>query len=283
MPAQPDAGSNDALASMDRSPITSTANPLAKRVRALLAQRTRRQEEGAFVVEGIHPVWRAVESSAAVECLIVAPELLHSEPARSMVLEQGHAGMSVITVSSAVFQSFTEREHPSGLAAILRMPHRSLAELQVTPEALFVALHEAGNPGNLGTIIRTAAAVAGAGVITIGASADPYHPTAVKAAMGALFTAPVVQLPDLAALLAWSQRQGITVVTTSSHADQAHWSSTYPLPCVLLFGSEAEGLSEEVLAQGDLAVRIPMDEATGSLNLAVAVGILLYEVRRGQR
>jgi RNA methyltransferase, TrmH family len=266
---------------MDERYITSTANPLIKRVRAL-AQRKYRRAEGAFVVEGIRPVWQAVESAAGVETLLLAPELLASEPARELVERQRASGTRVVHVSRGVFESFAEREHPSGLAAIVRIARRRLDDLVVAPRSLFVALHEAGNPGNLGTILRTMDAVGASGLITIGDATDPYHPTAVKASMGALFTVPLVQVAGIDEVLAWCHGHGIGVVATSSQAAQSHWSVAYPQSCLLLFGSEGEGLSPGLLAQGDLAVHIPMTGQVDSLNLAVAAGILLYEVRRGQ-
>ena len=259
--------------------IRSTANPLVKRVRAL-KQRKHRREESAFFVEGIQPVWQAVESRASVEVLIVAPDLLISEPARRLVQEQAAAGLRVAAVSPAVFESISERENPSGLAAIVRMPERSLEDLRVTPQSLFVALYQVKNPGNLGTVLRTMDATGGSGVILVGDTTDPYHPTAVRASMGALFTVPTVHADDLPVLLAWRQVHRLAVITTSARAPQSLWSVRYPLPALLLFGSEGEGLPDPIIGEGDLAVRIPMAGSLDSLNLAVAAGVMLYEVQR---
>ncbi len=262
-----------------KSIIQSAANPLIKRIRAL-AQRKVRREQGAFFVEGIRPVWLAVEHGR-VEVIISAPELLTSGAARHMVEQQVAAGGRVASVSRAVFESITERDHPSGLAAIVTMPHTELAQLTITPTSLFVALHEVGNPGNLGTIIRSVDAVGGSGVILLGASTDPYHPTAVKASMGTLFTVPVVGLEDSAALIAWCQAQRVNVYTTSDRAEALYWAVRYQLPALLLFGSEGEGLEAALLQQGH-AVRIPMSGSADSLNLSVATAVLLYEVKRQQ-
>ena len=260
--------------------ITSTANPLIKRLQRLLAQRKQRQAEGTFVVEGIRGVWQALESGADVELLVLAPDLLTSEPAWAMLEREWDAGRRVVTVSPAVYAGLAEREHPSGLAAVVRMTSTSLDALPVDREALFVGLYQVGNPGNLGTILRTLDAVGGTGLITIGDATDPYHPAAVRASMGALFTLPVASVREPAALRAWCREQGIGIVTTSDRAPIEHWSARYPERCLLLFGNEGEGLPEALLAAGDMAVRIPMYGGADSLNLAVAAGVLLYEVRR---
>ncbi len=261
--------------------ITSTTNPLVKRIRAL-EQRKHREAEGAFFVEGIRPVWQAVESRAEVEALIVAPELLKSEAAQGLVASQRAVHTRVVEVSRGVFESIAQRENPSGLGAIVHLTRRSLDELPVASDSFFVALAEAGNPGNLGTIIRTVDAVGGSAVILIGASTDPYNPTAVKASMGTLFSVPVARAENLAQVLAWCRVYGVQIITTSDHAPALYWSVQYPRPALYLFGSEGEGLSAEELQQGNLAVRIPMKGAADSLNLAVSVGVLLYEVIRQQ-
>ncbi|HET8626517.1 MAG TPA: RNA methyltransferase [Thermomicrobiales bacterium] len=259
--------------------ISSTANPLVKRVRRL-GERKHRRREGAFFVEGIQPVWQAVEAGADIETLVVAPDLLTSEGARRMVAEQEAGGVPCARVTPGVFAVLAERDHPAGLGAIVRAHYRDLAGLAVTPEAVFVALHDVGNPGNLGTILRTADAAGAGGVILLGETTDPFHPAAVKASMGALFAVPVVHAADPDAFFAWARERGVAVVTTSGHARDEHWTARYPLPVALLFGSEAEGLPPDLLARGDLAVRIPMTGTAESLNLAVAAGIMLYEVRR---
>lgn len=259
--------------------IRSAANPLARRIR-LLADRRHRRREGAFVVEGIQPVWRAVEAGWAVETLIVCPDLLADSPAVGMVAEQEARGTAVARFSRELFVRLSDREGPAGLAAIVRSRSVALTDLPVPTDAVFVALHQVGNPGNLGTILRTADAVGAAGVILVGHTADPYAPAAVKASMGSLFAVPVAGVPDAEEFFAWAGAAGVTVLATSGRADQEHWRGPYHPPLAVLLGSEGEGLPEHVLRRADLRLRIPMVGTAESLNLAVAAGVLLYEVRR---
>jgi TrmH family RNA methyltransferase len=146
--------------------------------------------------------------------------------------------------------------------------------------SLYAALHEPGNPGNIGTIVRTASAAGASGVILIGASADPYDPVAVKASMGALFSVPVAVAESGAEFLAWAAAAGVTVAATSGRAAMSCWDATWQLPLALLLGGEGAGLPAGLLAAADLQVSIPMTGTAESLNLAVAAGVLLYEVRR---
>ncbi len=259
--------------------ISSAANPLVKRVRAL-AERKHRRREGAFFVEGIQPVWQAVTAGVEIETLIVAPDLLDGSPALEMVAEQQARGIRVARLSRELFERLSDRDGPSGLAAIVRGRVGTLDDLSVGPDSLLVALHQIGNPGNLGTIIRTADAAGSGGVILLGETTDPFAPAAVKASMGAVFSVPVAHAREPDELFEWARAHRLSVVTTSAHADGDHWAVSYPSPVALLLGSEGDGLPADLLARGDLSVRIPMTGSAHSLNLAVAAGILLYEVRR---
>jgi len=266
--------------------ITSGGNPVVKRVR-LLADRKHRRRAGAFVVEGTQLVWQAVEAGADVEILLVAPGLLgRSAAARrltAMIAGQEERGVRVARLSDEVFTRISGREGPSGLAAIVRRRLAGLAGLAAGPAAVFVALHSIGNPGNLGTIIRTANAAGAAGVVLVGQTTDPFDPAAVKASMGALFTLPVAHAATPAEFFGWAAAVGVTVVTTSARAGQIFWDASYPRPLALLLGAEGAGLPSEVLARGDRQVQIPMSGTAESLNLAVAAGLLLYEVNRQAR
>jgi len=259
--------------------ISSAANPLVKRVRAL-ADRKHRRRESAFVVHGIQPVWQAVEAGAEIDALLVAPDLLHHRGALDMVDAQEASGVRVARLTGELFGRISDRDGPAGLAAIVRASPARADELAVPEGALFAALHEPGNPGNVGTIIRTASAAGASAVILIGPSADPYDPVAVKASMGALFSVPVAVAESGAAFLAWAAAAGVTVAATSRQAALSCWDAPWQLPLALLLGSEGTGLPADLLAAADLQVAIPMTGTAESLNLAVAAGILLYEVRR---
>jgi TrmH family RNA methyltransferase len=259
--------------------ISSAANPLVKRVRAL-ADRKHRRRESAFVVQGIQPVWQAVEAGADIEVLLVAPDLLHHRGALDMVAAQEAVGVRVARLTSELFGRISDRDGPAGLAAIVRAPPSRVDHLAVPEGALFAALHHPSNPGNVGTIIRTASAAGASGVILIGPSADPHDPVAVKASMGAVFSVPVAEAESGAEFLAWAAAAGVTVVAASGRAALSCWDADWPLPLALLLGSEGTGLPANLLAAAGLEVAIPMTGTAESLNLAVAAGILLYEVRR---
>lgn len=259
--------------------VSSAANPVIKRVRQL-ADRKHRRRQGAFVVEGRQPVWRAVQAGWQIEVLIAAPELLAGSATAAMVAGQEARGVRVVHVSGELFGRIGSREGPSGIAAIVRTRVTSLDGLTAGAGAVFTVLHQIGNPGNLGTIIRTVDATGGAGVITLGDSTDAFGPAAVKASMGSLFAVPVAHAPDADSFFGWAAAHGVQVVATSGGADTEHWRAVYRPPVAVLFGAEGTGLPEPMLQRADTRVRIPMAGTAESLNLAAAAAVMLYEVTR---
>ncbi len=259
--------------------ITSAANPLVKRLR-LLADRKHRRDQGAFVVEGIQPVWRAVTAGWDLDVLIADETLRPDSPAAAMVAAAAKRGTRVAHLCHDLFQRLASRDGTPGLLAIVRCRQHQLDDLRVDQGSVFVALHEIGNPGNLGTILRTTDAVGGSGVILIGDATDPYSPTSVKASMGSIFAIPIARAATPEAFWDWASAHKVSVLATSGQAESDHWDYSYQPPLALLFGSEGEGLSASLLAAADAKLKIPMTGTAESLNLAAAAAVLLYEVKR---
>jgi TrmH family RNA methyltransferase len=195
-----------------------------------------------------------------------------------MVAAQESAGLPVARLSLDLFTRISDRDGPSGLAAIVKAPNMGVETLDVAADCFFVAAHEMSSPGNLGTVIRTAEGLGAAGVLLVGDGADPLSPQAVKASMGSMFHLPLVQLPHLDALFHWAATSGVRTVTTSATATTRLRDADLSRPLVLLLGPERTGLPKAALERSDVAVTIEMRGRATSLNVAVAAGILMYEV-----
>ena len=256
--------------------ITSRANPTIKAIRAL-RQRKEREATGRFWIEGIRIVAEAIQMGAALETLVVAPELLYSAFARELVDAQQTAGCNILAVSADVFASLSGKDGPQGLAAVGQQRWHTLTDLDPAAGLGWIALYAISDPGNLGTILRTSDAVGGAGVILLGDCTDPYDPATARASMGALFTQKLVKT-SWAAFATWQHMSGWAVVGAADSAPTPYRTLRYPSPLILLMGSEREGLSGEQQAMCDALVSIPMRGQADSLNLAVATGVLLYEI-----
>ncbi len=256
--------------------ITSSANPQVKAIRAL-RQRKQREASGQFVIEGIRPVATAIEQGAAVVRLVVAPDLLQSDVARALVAGQQAAGTPVLAVSAAVFASLSLKDGPQGIAAVVAQQWHPLAAVDAAAGGVWVALDSVADPGNLGTILRTADAVGARGVVLLGNTTDPYDPAALRASMGAVFTQRLVRA-TFADVTAHCRQHGVLLVGTSDAAATHYRAASYRAPLMLLMGSERQGLDAAQQAACAVVVHIPMRGTSDSLNLAVATGVLLYEV-----
>lgn len=256
--------------------ITSFANQKVKFLRKL-QQKKYRQETGVFFIDGLRVVGEAVQTGAPIETLVVAPDLLISEFGQSLLDQPAVNKLEWIEVSREIYESIAHKEGPQGIGAIVRQNWTDLDSIRVGKSDLWIALDQIADPGNLGTIIRTADGVGARGVILLGQSTDPFDPTAVKASMGALFSLELAQAA-WSDFIAWRITQGITMVGTSDSAEKDYQHVQYAKPIILLMGSERQGLPIDKQSLCDHMVHIPMKGRSDSLNLAVATAIMLYEI-----
>jgi TrmH family RNA methyltransferase len=190
----------------------------------------------------------------------------------------------LLRVAEEVFAGLAEKQNPQGLLAVIRQPHQTLQELDPPRASWLVALVAPQDPGNIGSILRCIDAVKASGLLLLDDpahnqhSADPYHPGAVRASMGALFWYPLVQAP-FAEFAAWAAGQAYHVYGSSARASQAYDQvGSYARRRVLLLGSEREGLFPNQAAACQTMLRMPMLGRVTSLNLAVAAGVMLYKM-----
>jgi RNA methyltransferase, TrmH family len=257
--------------------ISSRANPLIKTIRSL-HQKKGRQETGLFLIEGIHPVGEAIQAGWQIETLVYAPDLLTSDFARHLVEDQTRGGIRCLALTGELFSSMADKDNPQGILAIARQRQRNLESLSNGKMSFSAAAVSPQDPGNVGTILRTLEAVGADGLFLLDGGVELYHPSVVRASMGALFWIPVIQA-SFNEFVQWGKKQGFQLVGSSAHAALDYRSFHRGNdPTILLLGNEQKGLSLEQRAACDLVVSMPMKGRVGSLNLAVAAGVLLYQM-----
>jgi TrmH family RNA methyltransferase len=263
--------------------ITSKDNPKVKLMRAL-RQRKQRQESGLFLVEGIRPVGEAAAASMTgdhhpqLDFIFYSPELLTSDFALRLIDEQSERGIPCYELPGALFETLAEKENPQGILAAVREHWSDLAELSPQNFPWVVALVSPQDPGNIGTILRTIDAVGASGLVLLDSSADPFSAASVRASMGAIFWYPLVRA-SFSDFLVWARQNEYTLYGTSAHGAQDYRSiKKYEFPLVLLMGSEREGLTPEQRQACNQLVQMPMKGRVTSLNLAVATGVMLYDI-----
>jgi TrmH family RNA methyltransferase len=259
--------------------ITSLANPVIKDIKAL-AQKKNREASGTFMAEGLKLVLDALETGWKIETLIYSKEgrgkpLVEKAAARTVA-----SGGLVLEVSEKVLSSVTHRDNPQMVVGIFRSRWRNLFDIKPKAGETWVALDRVRDPGNLGTIIRTADAAGASGVILVGDTTDPFALETVRATMGSVFNLPVARV-SLNDFLKWQKACGANIIATHLKGSIDYRTADYrSRPVVLLMGNEQAGLPEELADAATIRVRIPQQGRADSLNLAVATAVMLFEARR---
>jgi RNA methyltransferase, TrmH family len=250
--------------------ISSTSNPLIKRARAL-RQKKARNENGSFLVEGIHHVGEVVEAGWDVETILYASGMLTSPFAHDLI---NRFSFKPQAVTPQVMESLADKDNPQGILAVVRQRRYTVDDLESVARA--VALVSPQDPGNVGTILRTMDAVDADALFLLDGGVELYHPTVVRASMGTLFWKPVLQT-SFDTFIEWARGNGMQLIATSAKADMDYRSLNPKTPWTLVLGNEQKGLSPEQSAACDVTVSLPMQGRVSSLNLSVAAGVLLYQ------
>ena len=257
--------------------ITSVHNPKIQWVRRLQGHAKSRREDNAFIVEGVRLVEEALQANWETQLVLYTPEL--SPRGLALVEAFTERGASVEEVSRYVLEAAAGTEMPQGLLAVLSMHSLPL------PAHLDFALIPDGvrDPGNLGTLLRTAAAAGVGAVLLPPGSADPYAPKVVRSAMGAHFRLPILsmQWEEIQALLKpHAPAVPFTLFLADARGELPYTQADFRPPTALLIGGEAEGAGSQAELLADVRVHIPMPGGAESLNAAVAASILMFEVVR---
>lgn len=259
-----------------RRSITSTANDRLKAVRRL-ARHPRR--ERAFLVEGHAPVRRALEAGAPVRELYAAPELFLGPADRELVALADRRGARVYELGAAAFASITRRVRADGLAAVVgRLPTR-LGRVTLPAGAFVVVADAIERPGNLGAIVRTAAAAGADALVVSDPVTDLFHPETVRGSVGTLFALPLAE-STAGSAVPWLRERGMRLVVTSPHGERPYWDVDYAGAVAVVVGNERHGVARQWLDAADELVAIPMPGPADSLNVAVAAGVVLFEATR---
>jgi TrmH family RNA methyltransferase len=259
-------------------PITSLTNDRVKAIRAL-DMRKERKETGLFLAEGASIIMTARAAGFRPETLVYRAGALETETQRRLVSAALDDGAEVLEVSNAVLEKLAAKDNPQTMLGVFRQRVHALPDPKALPRnAVWLALEEIRDPGNLGTIIRTADAVGASGVILVGQCTDPHSREAVRATMGSVFNVPLVAV-ERNTFLEWLPRWPGDTVATTLAAREDFRDAKLTSPVLLMMGSEGPGLSEALTHIATRQVKIPMHGTLDSLNLAVATAILLYHLR----
>lgn len=243
------------------------------------------KEPGKMFIEGTRLVEDAVAADVNIESVFVSERVLDQERIASL-LSGFDDSFAIFVLAAKIFDSLAETPSPQGIIAVADRPDvgRELIESTLENESgalkILIGLCSIANPSNLGAIVRTAEAAGVAGVVTTESSADPFMPAALRGSMGSVFREPIWPGVPSDELVRWSRSSGLRLAATEIRGSLSYLETDWRQPRLLLFGSEAHGIPAGLSEIADERISIPMQKGVESINIAVSVGIMLFEARR---
>jgi TrmH family RNA methyltransferase len=256
-------------------PISSRQNALVKALRAAFHD-GELTTDGDCAVEGIKILEEAIRSSLRISAVFV------SESARDRVnrlLPQLSSHTETLLLPDDIFRSAVTTESPQGIAGLVRIQQTKIDAMLDAIEPLIIVAAGLQDPGNLGTVIRSAEAFGATGLIASEGTVDPFNPKVVRASAGSLFRLPVLKSKSSTALSAMRER-GLRIVATSSHKSIPIQEADLTGPLAIIIGNEGAGVPRDLLKEADQVIRVPHSAKVESLNAGIASSIVLYECAR---
>lgn len=259
--------------------ITNLHNPVVKYVRSL-ERRKEREREGAAALEGIRLVEEALGSGAALSLFLHSPRLMASGRGMRLLEDLRSRGVREVEVTDQIMDQVADTRTPQGILAVVRMKNWTPEEALRGPAPIVVMAEGMQDPGNVGTIIRSAEALGASGVFLAGESVDPYNPKVLRSTMGSIFRLPVVSGIGVTRAVAAARESGLRLIVADPDGHKLPWDLDLSGSVMLAIGNEGAGVSPGLIASADETVRIPMPGRAESLNAAVAASLLLYEAAK---
>lgn len=261
--------------------ISSAANKLIKEI-ASLKQRKYRDKLGLFMAEGVRLVEECGNTNWPVSMCIYTDAAAKQTRTQDVIERLSAANCRMISVSEEIYHKISDTDQPQGIMAIIKKRQYSIEQLLVAndKQPLLVVLDGIQDPGNVGTIIRTADAAGCTGVIALKGSADIFAGKTVRATMGSLFHLPIIEDLSYTELIHNCKQAGINLLATCLQQSSEYYKADFISPAAIILGNEGQGIKPELIDAADSRLLIPLIGQAESLNVAVAAGIILYEAVR---
>lgn len=260
--------------------ITSTSNAKIKRIVQLRKKKKARDAEGVFLVEGIR-MFREIPEKLLQEIYI--SESCEEKEGKEIHRRASACGIRPELVSDGVFSHLSDTQTPQGILCVVRQLSYSLEEVADAPCPHMLVLDRLQDPGNVGTILRTAEGAGVTGILLDGECADIYNPKTIRSTMGSIFRMPFYYIQDLEEGIRYLKKRGICTYAAHLEGKRAYDEEDYRKPCAFLIGNEGNGLRPEIADLADTYIRIPMAGEVESLNAAIASAVLMFEAGRQRR
>ncbi len=259
--------------------ITSSSNPTIKEIKGLKRKKERWLKK-LYLIEGVKIIGEYIKWVGVPESILFSNELLDVTGGKELLKKIEKHNMELINIPYNLLKDLTDTENPQGILAVVKFNDSSFEELLQEKNKFIIILDELQDPGNVGTIIRTADAFGANGIVMTNNCVDLYNPKVIRATMGSLFHIPIVFTENKTSLIGSFKNKGINVYSTSLEGEYYIHEMDLTKNIAIVIGNEANGVSDEMINISDGLIKIPMYGKAESLNAAVATSVAMYEVAR---
>jgi len=261
--------------------ISSAQNQKVKFLRSLYRKKYRKRHN-KFILEGRRIIADALKEEADICQIFYSPQFLADQTNKDLI-EKLASNTELIQITDSLLEEVADTETPQGIIAIVEQPQFDLNEFLHSENNFFLIVDRIQDPGNLGTIMRTADGAGVDGVFLLKGTVDIYNLKTIRATMGALFRIPIFDIDEPTDLKDVLQTEGIQIIAGDISAEDYYDDLDYCCPTAIIVGNEGSGIRPEVLNLVDHKVKIPLSAGVESLNAAIATGVMLYEVVRQRK
>lgn len=259
--------------------ISNAGNIQIKNIIKLQKNARTRREQDAFVIEG-KKLFEEAKLYGKVKRVYVTPEYIEE---LTVLKEEYFSGIEYELVEEKVLKEAADTKTPQGILAIVEKPHHTLDSILSGESVHLLVLEDLRDPGNLGTVMRTAEGAGIDGIIMSKETVDLFNPKVVRSTMGSIFRMPFLYVEDIIETLTILKDKGVIIVATDLMGTNSYEEEVYPTKTAIVIGNEAKGITDAMRNKADILVRIPMCGKLESLNASVAAGIMMYELFRQRR
>ena len=262
--------------------ITSSSNPLIREVVRLQKKKRLRDESRLFVIEGYRENLRALSAKIRLKQLFFCEEWFLKESNLELIDAAKKSGAELVKLNQDLFKKISYRDRPDGFLSVAEQPETDPSKIKFKDKATLLVVESIEKPGNLGTLLPGCNATGVDALVVCDPVTDIFNPNVVRASTGAIFSVPIIVFKDSSSAIDWLKEEGIRIFATTPHTDRLYWDVKFKLegPIAIVAGAEQYGLSETWLKNSDELVKLPMEGAADSLNIAVSSIVCLYEVLR---
>lgn len=261
--------------------ITSAQNKLIKEVKGL-ARKRERSKTGLFVAEGLRFVQSALDVKAQVEYILYSESIFRTEEGCQLIKSLEATQAKVMEIDDKLMAELSDTQSPQGIIAVVNQPKYTWQDIN-KDKGFILILDRLQDPGNLGTIIRTADAAGADGLVLTKGSVDVYNPKVLRSTMGSIFEMPILEGLEWEEIQSHLSQAGYEVYATALEDSVDYDTPDYKNASALIIGNEANGISSQILDSVDTKVKIPIVGSAESLNAGVAAAVMMYEVLRQRR